>query len=195
MNRTHAYYGGLQEDTNLRQYHKQYSSIIPVEIVEDNNEGSTKIITYLGGDAYTAPIAHIKKEVVGPGAIDGYHYLHRDYLGSILAISNSNTEIVEQRQFGAWGLTDNFINIDGGTSFDHDSLIDRGFTGHEHFFEVSLIHMNGRMYDAKLRRFLSPDNFIQDPYNTQSFNRYGYVWNNPLSYNDPSGELFSFVVA
>ncbi|MFV0573154.1 MAG: RHS repeat-associated core domain-containing protein, partial [Xanthomarina gelatinilytica] len=195
MNRTHSFYGGLQEDTNLRQYHKQYSSIIPVEIVEDNNEGSTKIITYLGGDAYSAPIAHIKKEVIGPGAIDGYHYLHRDYLGSILAISNSGAEIVEQRQFGAWGLTDNFINIDGGTSFDHDSLIDRGFTGHEHFFEVSLIHMNGRMYDAKLGRFLSPDNFIQDPYNTQSFNRYGYVWNNPLSYNDPSGELFSFVVA
>jgi hypothetical protein len=49
--------------------------------------------------------------------------------------------------------------------------------------------MNGRMYDAVLGRFLSPDNYVQDPYNTQSFNRYGYVWNNPLSYNDPSGEF------
>ena len=46
------------------------------------------------------------------------------------------------------------------------------------------------MYHANLGRFLSPDNFIQDPYNTQSFNRYGYVLNNPLKYNDPSGELF-----
>jgi hypothetical protein len=45
------------------------------------------------------------------------------------------------------------------------------------------------MYDAVLGRFLSPDNYVQDPYNTQSFNRYGYVWNNPLSYNDPSGEF------
>ncbi|XLS28975.1 RHS repeat-associated core domain-containing protein [Flavobacteriaceae bacterium M23B6Z8] len=49
--------------------------------------------------------------------------------------------------------------------------------------------MNGRLYDAVLGRFLSPDNYVQDPYNTQSFNRYGYVWNNPLSYNDPSGEF------
>jgi hypothetical protein len=49
--------------------------------------------------------------------------------------------------------------------------------------------MNGRMYDAKLGRFLSPDNYIQDPFNTQSFNRYGYVWNNPLIYVDYSGEL------
>jgi hypothetical protein len=49
--------------------------------------------------------------------------------------------------------------------------------------------MNARMYDAVLGRFLSPDNYVQDPYNNQSFNRYGYVWNNPLSYNDPSGEF------
>ncbi len=49
--------------------------------------------------------------------------------------------------------------------------------------------MNGRMYDAVLGRFLSPDNYVQDPYNTQSFNRYGYVWNNPLNNSDPSGEF------
>ncbi|MFL0102099.1 RHS repeat domain-containing protein, partial [Tenacibaculum maritimum] len=64
------------------------------------------------------------------------------------------------------------------------------YTGHEHFMGVALIHMNGRMYDAKLGRFLSPDNFIQEPFSTQSFNRFGYVWNNPLKFTDPSGEEF-----
>lgn len=54
--------------------------------------------------------------------------------------------------------------------------------------------MNGRLYDSKLRRFLSPDNYIQDSYNTQSFNRYGYVWNNPLNFNDPNGEWIGFVI-
>jgi len=73
-------------------------------------------------------------------------------------------------------------------------LIGRGYTGHEHFFEVNLIHMNGRMYDANLGRFLSPDNYIQDPFNTQSYNRYGYVLNNPLKYVDPSGEFLKFLV-
>jgi hypothetical protein len=34
-----------------------------------------------------------------------------------------------------------------------------------------------------------PDNYVQDPFNSQSFNRYGYVLNNPLRYTDPTGEL------
>ena len=49
--------------------------------------------------------------------------------------------------------------------------------------------MNARLYDPKLHRFLAPDNFIQDPSNSQNYNRYGYVWNNPLRYNDPSGDV------
>ncbi len=49
--------------------------------------------------------------------------------------------------------------------------------------------MNGRLYDPVLHRFLQPDNYVQDPFNTQNFNRYGYVLNNPLIYTDPSGEF------
>ncbi len=47
--------------------------------------------------------------------------------------------------------------------------------------------MNARLYDPILHRFLSPDNIIQDPFNTQDYNRYAYVLNNPLKYNDPTG--------
>jgi hypothetical protein len=47
--------------------------------------------------------------------------------------------------------------------------------------------MNGRVYDAGIGRFLSADPFVQSPLNSQSLNRYSYVWNNPLSATDPSG--------
>jgi len=192
QNRTHAYYGGLQSDKTQRQYHKQYSSILPIEMIEDTTDGNIKIISYIGGDAYTAPITHIKQS---GNATDEFFYLHRDYLGSILAITDSSGTVQEERQFGAWGQLDKFVDSDGNTTFTHSSLIGRGYTGHEHFFEVNLIHMNGRMYDANLGRFLSPDNYIQDPFNTQSYNRYGYVLNNPLKYVDPSGEWLRIVGA
>ncbi|WP_085907067.1 RHS repeat domain-containing protein [Kiloniella majae] len=63
----------------------------------------------------------------------------------------------------------------------------RGFTGHEHLDAVGIIHMNGRVYDPELGRFLSADPNIPDPLLTQDFNRYSYVGNNPLSYTDPTG--------
>ncbi len=47
--------------------------------------------------------------------------------------------------------------------------------------------MNGRIYDPTIGRFLQADPIIQDPYDTQSLNRYSYVMNNPLSYTDPTG--------
>ncbi len=38
-------------------------------------------------------------------------------------------------------------------------------------------------------RFLQADLFVQEPFNTQSLNRYSYVMNNPLNATDPSGYL------
>ena len=52
---------------------------------------------------------------------------------------------------------------------------------------VGLVHMNGRVYDPDLGRFVSADPFIQFADNPQSFNRYTYALNNPLSFTDPSG--------
>ena len=192
MGRSHAYYGGEQEDKLERRYRKYYSSIVPVEIVQDRETGKDKTITYVHGGPYDAPVVHIK-ETGDKGEFD---YLHRDYLGSILAITNSSAKVVEQRQFGAWGVIDYFSKGLQASEFNwENTLLARGYTGHEHFFGVALIHMNGRMYDANLGRFLSPDNNIQEPFNTQNFNRYGYALNNPLMYTDQDGEIFFLVAA
>ncbi|WP_249269591.1 RHS repeat-associated core domain-containing protein, partial [Shewanella sp. SACH] len=63
----------------------------------------------------------------------------------------------------------------------------RGFTDHEHLNEQQLIHMNGRIYDYNLGRFMSVDPFIQSPTSTQSVNPYSYIMNNPLAGTDPTG--------
>ena len=53
--------------------------------------------------------------------------------------------------------------------------------------------MNGRLYDPMLARFFSPDNYVQQPTNSQNFNRYSYAMNNPLCYVDESGEFWWLV--
>ena len=65
--------------------------------------------------------------------------------------------------------------------------INRGYTMHEMLDEFGLINMNGRCYDPVVGRFLSPDIIVQNPNNTQCYNRYSYCINNPLKYSDPSG--------
>jgi RHS repeat-associated protein len=121
--------------------------------------------------------------------------LHRDYQGTILAISDEAGIVLEKRAFDAWGSLTKYWNSNGITTIPTSEgllLLDRGYTGHEHLLGVGLINMNARLYDPKLHRFLSPDNFVQDPSNSQSFNRYGYCWNNPLKYADYNGEIFGW---
>uniref|UniRef100_UPI00215C34EF RHS repeat domain-containing protein n=1 Tax=Alteromonas lipotrueae TaxID=2803814 RepID=UPI00215C34EF len=65
-----------------------------------------------------------------------------------------------------------------------------GYTGHKMMNDIGIIHMNGRIYDPTLGRFLQADPHIQAPMNSQNYNRYSYVLNNPLSYTDPSGYFF-----
>ena len=54
---------------------------------------------------------------------------------------------------------------------------------------LELVHMNARIYDPALGRFLSADSIIQFEGDLQSYNRYSYVLNNPLKYTDPSGNF------
>ncbi len=76
----------------------------------------------------------------------------------------------------------------GSTETQADHQADRyGFTHQEMLDNVNLIHMNGRVYDPTLGRFLSVDPIFEFPTNTQSLNPYSYVLNNPLSMTDPTG--------
>ena len=46
-----------------------------------------------------------------------------------------------------------------------------------------------KIVNPNIARFLQADPFIQDTDNSQSYNRYSYVLNNPLNFTDPSGYL------
>ncbi|MCC7333046.1 MAG: hypothetical protein IT232_10620 [Flavobacteriales bacterium] len=96
-----------------------------------------------------------------------------------------------------WTYDDINIDAEPFVEVGYESIstwLTRGYTGHEHLTQFGLINMNGRLYDPILGRMLSPDNYVQDATSTQGFNRYSYVVNNPLKYNDPSGESWEDVV-
>ena len=62
------------------------------------------------------------------------------------------------------------------------------YTGqYSNMAEIGLMYYNARWYDPYLNRWVQPDSIIPDPGNSQDWNCYSYVRDNPLKYTDPTG--------
>ena len=131
------------------------------------------------------------------GAIN-VHSLLVDHQGSISSIitdatgtndvSESFTAYGNRREASTWSgsPTSAELNTMNGVTRE-------GYTFQTVLGSMGLNHMNGRIEDAITGRFLSPDPHGIVQTNTQSFNRYGYVNNNPLSFTDPTGFVIQFI--
>jgi len=152
----------------------------------DAQTGTEKL--YLGGDAYSAPAVYVKEA--------GYwniYYICRDYQGSITHIVNADGSLKQELSYDPWGRLRNPATQQAYALGAEPALfLGRGYTGHEHLQQFGLINMNARLYDPAVGRFLSADPYIQDPGNSQNYNRYTYCLNNPLKYTDPSGEEYKW---
>lgn len=133
-------------------------------------------------DAYVGDYLILRKE---GGAVKKL-YLLRDALGSVEILLDANGAVSERQSFAAFGEHRGADWKDNGNQPTATSTR-RGFTGHEHLEESGLVHMNGRVYDPVIGRFLSADIVYQDTANAQAYNRYSYGWNNPFASVDPTG--------
>ncbi len=116
-------------------------------------------------------------------------YALSDHLGSSDALLDGSGAFKVRESFDAFGAR---RGSDWTTSTppDWNGIADtarRGFTFHEMLDNINLIHMNGRVYDPVVGRFLSVDPIIGDLTDAQSVNPFAYVGNRPLSFTDPTG--------
>ena len=145
------------------------------------------------------PVLHVKRTPGGnssaaPAEIE---YRHFDHLGSSASITDAaGAELVAlahdphgERRKPDWTRRLGESEI-AALGTDHGDRTSRGFTGHEHLDRTGLVHMNGRLYDPLLGRFLSPDPIVANPADGQQWNLYSYAGNSPLSHVDPSGLWF-----
>ena len=142
-------------------------------------------------------------------------YLYQDHLGSLESTTDEESNLISKKNFSPFGKGRDVLGTPESSTRDSgeekgqaqeirstdsatkslsssqsptpNSQLARGYTDHEHLAGSGLIHMNGRVYDPNLGRFLSSDPIIQDKSNSQNLNRYSYVMNNPMGYTDPSG--------
>lgn len=157
--------------------------------METQPSAATNEYLYLGGDYYSAPAVLVKS-----GNTNNLFFIMRDHLGSITRVVHSSGGYYLQNvSYDAWGR---MRNPQTGTLYTLQNMptlfLRRGYCGHEHIPGTGLINMNARLYDPLIGRFLSPDPYVQEAWNSQNYNRYSYCLNNPLVYKDEDGELFFF---
>ncbi|MDR3024476.1 hypothetical protein [Chryseobacterium sp.] len=128
-------YGGNFSIDGDGKFTKFYNEDGSFEVLKDNTTGKEKHILYIGGTPYESNIVYLKNFDENSGS---YNFLHKDYIGSILAISDEAGNKLEQRHFDAWG---NFTHLKIGNGavitdkniIDNASLlVDRGYTSHDY---------------------------------------------------------------
>ncbi len=190
-------YNGSSSQFNYDSSHQRWKQVA-------NYAGTTETVHYIGGllqivTRGTNPTEYRHQIPAGSSTAvytrrsdgtTGTFYATSDHLGSADLVMDSAANVLVRESFSPFGARrgSNWQSIP--TTQDYSAIQSstrQGFTGHEMLDSVGLIHMNGRVYDPTLGRFLSADSAIQSLGATQSINPYSYAWNEPLKYTDPTG--------
>lgn len=103
-------------------------------------------------------------------------YIHTDALGSVVAVTDANRNVIERREYEPYGAQLKPAIIDGP-----------GYTGHVQDAATGLTYMQQRYYDPVIGRFLSVDPVTPYEKPIANFNRYVYAWDNPYKFTDLDG--------
>ncbi|TMX33218.1 RHS repeat-associated core domain-containing protein [Vibrio sp. Hep-1b-8] len=157
-----------------------------LELSTDNSGKTVTIMRHRFLADNQAVAEHVKTLIGSEKQIDRTAYFHRDALGTADLITDPNGQVQIERGYTPFGELLASAELQATPMFTNAEM--RGFTGHENVGNSSgLINMNARLYDPVIGRFLSADTFVPEPSFSQSYNRYAYVYNNPLKYTDPTG--------
>lgn len=124
------------------------------------------------------------------GPVQGWAWFTLDHLGSVAVITDQGGNVTQRLSYDAWGKQRNANGADASCGAI-TAPTTRGFTNQEQLPNVvaCAVNLNARLYDPSIGKFMAADSIVGNPFNGQSFNRYAYVVNNPLSGSDPSGHL------
>lgn len=155
--------------------------------------GSTEFVTDSRGSRFRRLLGGaVVAEFFPSTGAESFRFAVSDHLGSTHVLTGDDGDIASSTwmSFDAFGQR---REAHGGGLLGlaelalWNAITTRGFTGHEHVDGLGIIHMNGRVYDPSLGRFLQADPYLPGAPDSQSLNRYSYALNNPVSYSDPSG--------
>ena len=122
------------------------------------------------------------------------YYFDKNTLGDIVAIRDSNGNIVATYEYDAWGnctVMDGNGYINTSSSFIGNVNPFR-YRGYYYDTETGFYYLQTRYYDPTICRFINADNYelVSQLAGSKELNMYAYCRNNPIMYTDETGESF-----
>jgi len=176
------------------------TSTPPVTSITYAYDGDGNLVKSVVGDVVTYYIGkHYEKKVQGSQQNERKYYfagsnriamrengtltwLLSDHLGSTSVTADESGNMLSSMRYSAFGET---RASSGATNTDYR------YTGQRSEAEIGLYYYVARFFDPALGRFLSADSVVPNIGNPISYDRYAYVNNNPINFNDPSGHMMS----
>ena len=122
---------------------------------------------------------------------DSYVY-RKDVQGNIIAILDSNGNVVVEYRYDAWG-NHKVYNPDGTENADKNFIGNiNPFRYRSYYFdtETGFYYLQTRYYDPEVGRFINMDSIeYADPETINGLNLFAYCLNNPVYYIDVSGNI------
>ncbi|WP_052335624.1 RHS repeat-associated core domain-containing protein [Faecalispora jeddahensis] len=115
---------------------------------------------------------------------DTAYYYTKNAQGDVTGIVDSSANTVVEYSYDAWGK---LLTTTGSKADTIGKLNPFLYRGYYYDAETELYYLNSRYYDAQTGRFLNADAAIGQTGNVQGHNMFAYAFNNPVMYDDPSG--------